>query len=170
MTISYTRGGVTKTTTVTADVQQGTGPTPTTYTVSANITNGTAASVSVASGGTATLTVTPNSGYTNPTSVTITSGTAGTPTISGNIITVPNVTSDIVIAATCPASGDIVWTYHAGWTQSLTTTRFLAGYHEDSKNNGFAMQLPAGTYNRLELAISGEYKQSGSVIISKAAS
>lgn len=105
MTISYTRGGVTKTTTVTADVQEGTGPTPPvgSYTVSANITDGTAASVSVASGGTATLTVVPNSGHTNPTSVTVSSGTCGTPTISGATITVPNVTSNVTIAATCPA-------------------------------------------------------------------
>lgn len=77
------------------------------YTVSANITNGTAASVQVASGGTATLTVIPDSGYINPTGVSVSSGTCGTPTISSATITVPNVTSNVIIAATCPVSSSL---------------------------------------------------------------
>lgn len=76
---------------------------PGTWTVSATILHGTAASTTVLNNGTATLTVVPDTNYTYPLTATVGSGTAGTPVVSGATITVPNVTSDVVISAECVA-------------------------------------------------------------------
>lgn len=161
MTISYTRGGVTKTTTVDANVQQGGG---TMYTVSANITDGTATSVQVASGGTATLTVVPNSGHTNPISVTISSGTATSATISGATITVTNVTSDVVLAATCPSqSGSSINLFPASISTQLnySSAKELDNFDSytvvtrahtevpDETNNGASYSVNRGTISDL---------------------
>lgn len=141
LTITNATGNVTITATCPA-------VTPTTYTVSAVITNGTATSTSVASGGTATLTVTPNSGYSNPTSVTISSGTAGSATISGATITVTNVTSNIVLAATCPSSTattrTLTYLYGAACSVNGTSVLVNPGSQTNPVRNGGVIHLNAG--------------------------
>jgi polyisoprenoid-binding protein YceI len=111
MTISYTRGGVTKTTTVTATVQQGGG---TVYSITGSITNGSlTGDSSVAAGGSANVTISPSSGYTYPAAVsdiTVTGATKGTYNSSTGALTITNATGNVTITAACPSSGAVIKT------------------------------------------------------------
>lgn len=85
----------------------------------------------VISGGTFTYTFQSNA----PTSVTVTSGTYGTPSMSGNTLTIPNVTSNLVITGTSGPAGSGTW---ADPYQLNDTTYHYA-------------DLDAGSYKFLEL-------------------
>lgn len=73
----------------------------TTYTITANVTNGLhTGSASIVSGGTATVTISPNEGYKLPTDVTVT-GTSKSYNSSTGVITLSNPTGNVTISAIC---------------------------------------------------------------------
>lgn len=79
------------------------GGSTTSYTVTDDITNGTIDKSSVNEGATLVTTITPDSGYKLPDSVSVTmGGTSVTHTYVDGVVTVANVTNDIVISGECP--------------------------------------------------------------------
>ena len=75
----------------------------TTYTVTDDVDHGTIDVSSVNEGATLTATITPDTGYNVPESVTVTmGGTTATHTYSAGVVTVANVSGDIVISGECP--------------------------------------------------------------------
>lgn len=95
ITISY--GGKTTTQAISV-VPSGT----TSHAITSVITNGTASGATeIYEGGTAEVTIAPNSGYDVPTSVTVTNATH---TYSNGVVSLSNPTDDVTITATCPES------------------------------------------------------------------
>ena len=79
--------------------------TPTTqYTVTDSVENGSVSPSKVSEGATLTATITPDTGYVLPETVSVTmGGTAATHTYQNGVVTVENVTGDIVISGLCVA-------------------------------------------------------------------
>lgn len=79
-------------------------PVPVTqYNVTDSVENGSVSPSKVNEGATLTATITPDTGYTLPETVTVTiGGTAATNTYENGVVTVQNVTGDVVISGTCP--------------------------------------------------------------------
>lgn len=98
ITISYALDDVTKTTTLTVQIN----PVTVKYNFTASCTNGTISPTSgqVSEGGSQTFVVTPSQNYKMPTQVTCTGGTAS---ISGNQITVSSVIGDVTLSVECIA-------------------------------------------------------------------
>jgi hypothetical protein len=98
ITISYTLDDVTRTTTLTVQVN----PVTVKYNFTASCTNGTISPTSgqVSEGGSQTFVVTHSQNYKMPTQVTCTGGTAS---ISGNQITVSSVIGDVTLSVECVA-------------------------------------------------------------------
>ena len=72
-----------------------------TYSITKNVTNGTATgATSIAKNGTASVTITANTGYAIPTSVTVTGASYNYNSTTG-VVTLTNPTNDIVITANC---------------------------------------------------------------------
>ena len=102
----------------------------TTYTVACNVTYGSktpTGSQTVESGGSVSWTISPNSGYQMPTSV---SGA----TISGNTITVSNVTSNKTINVVCIPSQDYYW-YVGTSTTPPTESNYQTILTQVNENN-----------------------------------
>lgn len=77
-------------------------PVPTTYDITATITNGTSdAPATIVENGSVDITITPSIGYKLPTNVSVTGATY---TYSAGVISLSNPTDDVVISATCPAA------------------------------------------------------------------
>lgn len=73
------------------------------YTITPTITNGTSSGdTSIASGGTASVTITPNSGFKLPNDVTVTGATKSYNSTTG-VVSLSNPTGNVTITATCPA-------------------------------------------------------------------
>lgn len=98
ITISYTLDDVTRTTTLTVQVN----PVTVKYNFTASCTNGTISPTSgqVSEGGSQVFIVTPSQNYKMPSQVSCTGGTAS---ISGNQITVASVTGDVTLSVECVA-------------------------------------------------------------------
>lgn len=98
ITVSYTLDNVTKTTTLSVQVN----PVSVKYNFTASCTNGAISPTTgqISEGGSQEFTVTPNQGYKMPSQVTCTGGTA---TISGNKVTVSYVTGDVTLSVACEA-------------------------------------------------------------------
>ena len=98
ITVSYTLNNVTKTTTLSVQVN----PASVKYNFTASCTNGAISPTSgqVSEGGSQEFTVTPSQGYKMPSQVTCTGGTA---IISGNKVTVSFVTNDVTLSVACEA-------------------------------------------------------------------
>lgn len=98
ITVSYTLDNVTKTTTISVQVN----PVSVKYNFTASCTNGAISPTSgqISEGGSQEFTVTPSQGYKMPSQVTCTGGTA---TISGNKVTVSSVTGDVTLSVACEA-------------------------------------------------------------------
>ena len=98
ITVSYTLNNVTKTTTLSVQVN----PVSVKYNFTASCTNGAISPTSgqVSEGGSQEFTVTPSQGYKMPSQVTCTGGTA---IISGNKVTVSFVTNDVTLSVACEA-------------------------------------------------------------------
>lgn len=78
-------------------------PVGTQYDVTDSVEHGSVSPSSVNEGATLTATITPDTGYTLPETVTVTmGGTAATNTYQNGVVTVQNVTGDVVISGTCP--------------------------------------------------------------------
>lgn len=136
ITATYTtnNGSFTTTNTLTYTI---TSVPPTTYNVTLNVNNGAItngqAVQTVTSGGSASWTVTPNSGYKMPSSV---SGA----TISGNTVTVSNVTSNQTINLTC---------------EPIPVTQYTVTYNKNGGNSTPSSQTAnAGSTITLASAIS----------------
>lgn len=98
ITISYTLDNVTKTTSISVQVN----PETIKYNFTASCTNGTISPTSgqVSEGGSQIFVVTPSQNYKMPTQVTCTGGTAS---ISGNQVTVSSVTGEVTLSVACVA-------------------------------------------------------------------
>lgn len=98
ITISYTLDNITKTTTISVQVN----PAAIKYNFAASCTNGTISPTSgqVSEGGSQIFVVTPSQNYKMPTQVTCAGGVAS---ISGNQITVSSVTGDVTLSVECVA-------------------------------------------------------------------
>lgn len=98
ITVSYTLDNVTKTTTLSVQVN----PVSVKYNFTASCTNGVISPTSgqVSEGGSQEFTITLSQGYKMPSQVTCTGGTA---TISGNKVTVFSVTGDVTLSVACEA-------------------------------------------------------------------
>ena len=100
ITVSYVKGGITKTTTTTITVTSGT-----IYTVTGSITNGTLAGASsIAQGGTATANITPSTGYRYPDSVTVVGATSSYSAATGTV-ELSNPTGNVTVTGTCLQGG-----------------------------------------------------------------
>lgn len=98
ITVSYTLDNITKTTTLSVQVN----PVSVKYNFTASCTNGVISPTSgqVSEGGSQEFTITLSQGYKMPSQVTCTGGTA---TISGNKVTVFSVTGDVTLSVACEA-------------------------------------------------------------------
>lgn len=80
------------------------------YSITANITNGTASgATTILPNGTATITITANSGYNLPADVSVTNATKGT--FVEGVLTISNPTGNVTISATCTEllnKGDLI--------------------------------------------------------------
>lgn len=82
---------------------EGSAPTPTTYTITTNVTNGSySGDTDIDSDGTASVTITASSGYELPTTVSV-SGASHTYDDTTGVISLSDPTGDVTISATCPA-------------------------------------------------------------------
>ena len=96
-----------------------------TYSVTGTITNGSVSSwpSNISSGSTATITVVPSAGYALELSdISKSSGTCGVISVSENIITIPNITSDIVLSITCHSAPVTGWFVDATTNAASLTT------------------------------------------------
>ena len=110
---------------------------PDTYTVTVNVTNGSSSPISrtVNSGGTASFTITPNSGY------QLDGSLVPGASISGNTVTVNNVTSNKTITVTCTSLGN---NYYLGVdTKDTYTTSDLTQYVASKPST---ITIPAGQW------------------------
>ena len=90
------------------------------YTITTNVTNGTySGATEIYDGGTAQVTIVPNSGYDIPTSEDITVVGASY-TYANGIISLSNPTTDVAISATCP-EGQVVTDTIAGFDVTLVS-------------------------------------------------
>lgn len=104
ITVSYTYRGVTKTASFNVTVRQ-----LTVYTIAATVTNGTySGDTSIAEESTASITISPSSGYVLPDSITV-SGATYVYAKSTGLITLSNPTGDVTITATCPVQPEETW-------------------------------------------------------------
>ena len=75
----------------------------TSYSVTDNVEHGSLNKSSVKEGANLVTTITPDSGYDLPTTVSVTmGGVAATVSYEGGVVTLNNVTGDVVVTATCP--------------------------------------------------------------------
>ena len=116
ITVSYTKGGVTKTATTTVTVTSGT-----VYNITGSITNGSLGGAStIASGASAVANIVPNSDYTYPSTVTVTGATYEYNSTTG-AVTLSNPTGNVTITATCEENSFVNMTFLIGaytWNQS----------------------------------------------------
>lgn len=126
-------------------------PEPTTkYTITATITNGTSTGdSSIDEKGTASVTITPNSGYVLPESVTVDGATSEYNSTTG-VISLSNPTKNVTIAATCIAQGQGLTPFTVG----QNATAFDFGDVENGDTNAEMQAFLDGlTYGQEEYVI-----------------
>lgn len=102
ITISYTEGGITKTTTLTVNA------TSTSYTITNSITNGTASGdTTILDGGTAIVTLSADSGYKLPSSITVTGATYSYNQSTG-VVGLSSPIGNVTITAICEEDTGVV--------------------------------------------------------------
>lgn len=117
------------------------GAVPSTHTIAKNVTNGTASgATTITEGQTATVTITPNTGYHLPDTVTVT-GAQHTYAKDTGVITLSNPTSDVTITATCPSDAPVATDFATDpWSTinyyaNLGSTALCNAYGKESIND-----------------------------------
>ena len=112
----------------------------TTYTVTDNIDHGTINVSSITEGSTLNATITPDSGYKLPESVTaIMGGNAVTPTYSNGVVTITNVTGNVVISGSCIEKGPEVTLANIGTTLGSTANETMETVDIDDGDDTYTL-------------------------------
>ena len=111
-----------------------------TYTVTDNIDHGTINVSSITEGSTLNATITPDSGYKLPESVTATmGGNAVTPTYSNGVVTITNVTGNVVISGSCIEKGPEVTLANIGTSLGSTANETMETVDIDDGDDTYTL-------------------------------
>ena len=153
ITISYTRGSITKTCTTTVSVHEASSG----YTISTSLTNGSATGDStIAEGGTAALTLVPNEANELPESITVNNATFTYNNITGEV-TLSAPTNNVTISGTCPTrvTQNLGFSLPGGYSRETSQVLSLniRGTYYGNLHKGDIIELVDEPYGGLDWAI-----------------